>query len=424
MIFTRWQQIPFLLLIAVVIPLCSCFHPADPAVRSLGSSSSSVDVSPRRTTLHDDDKGGGKQQKHHHHIHGPRGVRRNHPITTIPEITTLEDERTVVLLYNKPPGSVTSHVSQDSRPTVYEEIRSMRGFLGGDVVVEADAAAATKNDDDGQRNATTPTTKTIQCGGGGGGGGNEPTTTSTFTTPTTTTTTFEGVTGIRSKLHAVGRLDADTSGLLLLTNDGGLVHHVTNPNAESLFLLQQQQQVDPRRQHNDGSNDKRTGARTPGAGITKTYEAWIMGHHTDESLSAVRNGIDIGTKHGGWTEPVSDLTIVRHPNHKSTVVSITIREGRNRQIRRMFHAAGSGVMKLKRTRVGDDLTLRGVTEEGQWRILSDEEVREALHWEPRRIPPQQQQRQRPSIRGKKEMPSSRDGGRQRRRMSTKCTILK
>jgi len=44
---------------------------------------------------------------------------------------------------------------------------------------------------------------------------------------------FEKVTGIRSKLHAIGRLDADTTGLLLLTNDGALVHHVTNPTASS-----------------------------------------------------------------------------------------------------------------------------------------------------------------------------------------------
>jgi pseudouridine synthase len=169
---------------------------------------------------------------------------------------------------------------------------------------------------------------------------------------------FEQATGIRSKLHAIGRLDADTTGLLLLTNDGGLVHHVTNPNAPTHIA--------------------ETGA------ITKTYEALIMGHHTEDTLSSLWEGVDIGAKYGGMTRPVHDLNILDHPNHKSTVVSLTISEGKNRQVRRMFHALGSGVMKLKRTNVGNHLTLKGL-EEGEWRILSNQEVLDSLHWEPRDI---------------------------------------
>ncbi|KAL3926377.1 MAG: hypothetical protein SGARI_005630 [Bacillariaceae sp.] len=216
-------------------------------------------------------------------------------------------ERTVVILYHKPAGVVTTHNSQDDRPTVYNEVQSMMGFLPSQEMKES--------------------------------------------TTTTTNLSFQEATGIHSKLHAVGRLDTDTTGLLLLTNDGSLVHHVTNPTSKS---------------HDNNNPDT----------ITKTYRALIMGHHTHETLQEVRNGVDIGAKYGGMTRP--------YPNHKSTVVSITISEGKNRQVRRMFHAIGSGVMQLQRTRIGDTLTLEGV-EEGEWRILTDEEVRTALNWEPREI---------------------------------------
>jgi pseudouridine synthase len=241
---------------------------------------------------------------------------------------SLPPERSVVILYNKPPNVVTSHVSEDSRPTVYDEIQSMRGFVQA-------------------KNYTT-----------------------IHDVPSPFT--FEEVTGIRSKLHAIGRLDADTSGLLLLTNDGALVHHVTNPKAL---------------QHH----------KPNGASITKTYEALIMGHHTDESLVAVRNGVDIGKKYGGMTQPVHELKILSHPNHKSTLISITISEGKNRQVRRMFHAVGSGVMKLRRTLIGDDLSLQDV-DEGQWRLLTDDEVQKALNWQPRII-----SQEIPLLRDKKEV---------------------
>ena len=223
---------------------------------------------------------------------------------TKPLLTDGSTERTIVILFHKPAGVVTSHFSDDLRPTVYDEVKSMKGFL------------STKNN-------------------------SHP-------------SSFEETTGIRSKLHAIGRLDADTTGLLLLTNDGGLIHHVTNANAPS---------------HTSGA-------------ITKTYEALIMGHHDEISLDALWHGIDIGAKYGGITKPVDALKVLKHPNHKSTVVSLTISEGKNRQVRRMFHALGSGVMKLKRTHLGKHLTLEGV-EEGQWRILSDKEVIQALSWKPR-----------------------------------------
>jgi pseudouridine synthase len=239
-------------------------------------------------------------------------------------------ERTVVLLFHKPPNVVTSHRCEDARTTVYDEVENMKGFV---------VTSSSSSD-----NTTTTTTSTS---------------TSTSTNSAgSSSSSLEQATGIRSKLHAIGRLDADTTGLLLLTNDGGLVHHVTNPNAPT---------------HNSAQD-----------AISKTYEALIMGHHDEASLESLWQGVDIGAKYGGMTQPVHALSILDHPTRKSTVVSLTICEGKNRQVRRMFHALGSGVMKLKRTHIGHDLTLDGV-EQGQWRLLSDQEIRDSLSWEPKRI---------------------------------------
>lgn len=186
-------------------------------------------------------------------------------------------------------------------------------------------------------------------------------------------TNFETATNIKSKLHAIGRLDADTTGLLLLTNDGNLVHKVTNPNAKI-----------------DNQQSK---------SVQKTYEALIMGHHELPESSSANNdenyplvtllekGATLSPKHGGQTKPVGDLTILSHPTASTTLVSITISEGKNRQIRRMFHSIGSGVMKLHRVSVGE-LSLAGLASSqttelqvGEWRLLSEDEVRLGLGWE-------------------------------------------
>lgn len=159
--------------------------------------------------------------------------------------------------------------------------------------------------------------------------------------------------------HAIGRLDAETTGLLLLTNDGGLVHHATNKNAS-------------------------TAVSKP---LEKTYEALIMGYHENDSdmLQIFRTeGVDIGAKYGGRTSPVQRVQVLGHPSHKSTLVSLTIVEGKNRQVRRMFHASGSGVVQLKRTAMGSGLTLEAAApNEGDWSALSDEQIVSALHWTPR-----------------------------------------
>ena len=241
-------------------------------------------------------------------------------------------ERTVVILYHKPANVITSHSSNDDAPgdsserrrTVYEDIYSMNGYVG--------KQGAQKE-------------ITNKC--------------------------FEKITGIKSKLHAIGRLDADTTGLLLLTNDGALVHRITNPTSKDVT---------------------KTGIveRIP---VQKTYEATIMGHHTlpEDALKNSTNplstllttGVVLPQKYGGQTKPVDDLSILSHPSRTTTCISVTISEGKNRQVRRMFHAIGSGVMRLHRASVGD-INL-GVLKEGEWRLLSDSEVLRAFGYECRYI---------------------------------------
>ena len=232
-----------------------------------------------------------------------------HLLTVVlPCMSMAFQERTVVLLYNKPANVVTSHAVEDvkGRRNVYQDVTSMEG-----------CTVPWSHDKSGM--------------------------------------SFEEVTGIKSRLHAVGRLDADTTGALLLTNDGGLVHEVTNRNARR------------------------------SRPVSKTYHAVIMGYHVDDATifqQMREGGVYIGEKYGGTTLPVEDLQVLDHPTPKSTTVSLTICEGKNRQIRRMFHAVGSGVMKLKRVCIGHGLDL-GSLQEGQWRMLSDDEVQTCLSYSPR-----------------------------------------
>ena len=244
-------------------------------------------------------------------------------------------ERTTVILYHKPANVITSHSSNDEAPsysherrrTVYEDIYSMNGYVE-------------------KHNTHKEISSRDKC--------------------------FEEITGIKSKLHAIGRLDADTTGLLLLTNDGALVHRITNPTSKDV---------------------SKTGIieKIP---VQKTYEATIMGRHilpedvnennmTNPLSTLITTGVLLPQKYGGQTKPVDRLSILSHPSRTTTCISVTISEGKNRQIRRMFHAIGSGVMRLHRVSVGDvDL---GDLKEGEWRLLSDGEILRAFGYECRPI---------------------------------------
>ena len=113
----------------------------------------------------------------------------------------------------------------------------------------------------------------------------------------------------RRRLYPVGRLDADTAGLILLTNDGELAHRLTHPRFE----------------------------------VPKTYRARLAGRPPERALRALREGI---TLEDGPTAPAQ----VRQVGHEQ--IEITIREGRNRQVRRMCEAIGHPVLELERVRMG------------------------------------------------------------------------
>ena len=136
------------------------------------------------------------------------------------------------------------------------------------------------------------------------------------------------------RVFPVGRLDQDTSGLLLLTNDGGLSHRLLHPKYH----------------------------------VEKEYLAWVEGAMSDRAVSLLRTGIDLDD---GKTAPARAEILER--TQPRTRVLVAIREGRNRQVRRMFEAVGHPVIELHRTRFGP-LTLEGLAE-GSFRELGRSETR-------------------------------------------------
>jgi 23S rRNA pseudouridine2605 synthase len=134
----------------------------------------------------------------------------------------------------------------------------------------------------------------------------------------------------RPRVFPVGRLDADTEGLLLLTNDGDLAHHLSHPRY----------------------------------GVEKEYVAMVRGAPTPAALRRLREGVDLDD---GRTAPAKVALLP--PNQ----VRIAIHEGRNRQVRRMCETVGYPVERLVRIRIGPlgDRRLRP----GAWRPLTPGEVR-------------------------------------------------
>jgi 23S rRNA pseudouridine2605 synthase len=144
------------------------------------------------------------------------------------------------------------------------------------------------------------------------------------------------------RVFPVGRLDRDTEGLLLLTNDGELAHRITHPSH----------------------------------GVEKEYLVHVQGHVSQGSLRKLREGVEL---EDGVTSPAD----ASQPS--PGVLRLTIHEGRNRQVRRMCDAIGHPVLRLVRTRIGPlfDRSLRP----GDWRELSTGERKaliEAVADEPRR----------------------------------------
>ena len=140
---------------------------------------------------------------------------------------------------------------------------------------------------------------------------------------------------VKERIYPVGRLDNDTEGLLLLTNDGELTNALLHPHFE----------------------------------ICKTYVAKISGEATNRKLNELAAGIEL---EDGKTAPAQIRVLDRDHLQGITKVEVTIHEGRNRQVRRMFEAIGCEVTHLKRTEFAG-LNLSGV-HRGQHRALTDEEI--------------------------------------------------
>ena len=137
----------------------------------------------------------------------------------------------------------------------------------------------------------------------------------------------------KTRVFPIGRLDYATEGLLLLTNDGDLAYKLMHPRNE----------------------------------ISKTYMARIEGTLTEKDLNPIRSGVELD---GVLTKKCKAHIV--ETNKAYTKVHITITEGKNRQVRRMFEAIGKNVEFLKRIKIGQ-LSLSGL-DRGEVRELTQEEV--------------------------------------------------
>lgn len=148
-------------------------------------------------------------------------------------------------------------------------------------------------------------------------------------------TVLDLLAGVRDYVYPVGRLDYDTEGLLLLTNDGDLAAALTHPRH----------------------------------GVERTYEARVAGMPDREAMDRLRHGIPLD---GHRTLPAEVSLLNQGRPDRDGILRITIREGRNRQVRRMCEAVGHPVQSLTRTRIGPVADRR--LKPGDWRDLSPDEV--------------------------------------------------
>ena len=141
--------------------------------------------------------------------------------------------------------------------------------------------------------------------------------------------TVVGIVGHERRVVPVGRLDADTTGALLLTNDGPLAHRLMHPRYE----------------------------------VDKVYEAEVEGEPSDEALEQLAEGVELDD---GLTAPARVRSL------GPSLVELTIHEGRKHQVKRMLQAVGHTVRRLHRSRYAG-LTLDGLAP-GEWRALTPGEV--------------------------------------------------
>lgn len=155
----------------------------------------------------------------------------------------------------------------------------------------------------------------------------------TYRDPKGRPTVYDLIADLGTFVSPVGRLDLDTSGLLLMTNDNQLAERVTNPASH----------------------------------VPKTYLVKASLRLTDEQLQQLRDGVELAD---GPTRPARVRRV--RDSEKYTHLEITLTEGRNRQVRRMIEALGAAVLKLVRVKIGS-ISI-GTLPIGKWRLLTDREV--------------------------------------------------
>lgn len=138
---------------------------------------------------------------------------------------------------------------------------------------------------------------------------------------------------VDERIYPIGRLDYDSSGLIILTNDGDIYNKIIHPRVE----------------------------------LTKRYVAVCDGEFTSKEIERFKTGIDIG----GYVTAPANIKVIRNEDGKSTV-EIGIHEGKNRQIRRMCSALGHEVLSLKRVAIGD--IKLGYLKRGEYRELTKKEI--------------------------------------------------
>lgn len=146
-------------------------------------------------------------------------------------------------------------------------------------------------------------------------------------------TVLDLVADIDARLFPIGRLDYNTSGLLLLTNDGDMAYRIAHPKHQ----------------------------------IYKTYRARVSGVLSRERVNRLQNGVDIG----GFVTSKAIVKVIKQ-GERSAIVEIQIAEGKNRQVRKMFAAVGNKVQELERIAVGDLILGRLMV--GHYRKLTPKEI--------------------------------------------------
>ncbi len=146
-------------------------------------------------------------------------------------------------------------------------------------------------------------------------------------------TVMEIIKDVDARLFPVGRLDYNTTGALIMTNDGDISYRITHPKHE----------------------------------MDKTYRALVKGVISPEKAARLRKGVDIG----GFVTSRAKVKIIKGNSH-STLVEISIHEGKNRQVRKMFAAVGNPVQSLERIAIGE--IRLGRLKQGHYRKLNREEI--------------------------------------------------